>query len=104
MSAITDYARGRPCLIRVPGFCTFLDEQTVACHVPLAGYHGTGLKMADLFIAFGCSVCHDIVDRRQHKNLDSEYVRGLQLEGMIRTQHYILTHAPHLFVRFLEAA
>lgn len=99
MSALTKYAKGKPCLIRVPGYCTFVDEETVPCHVPLAGYHGTGLKMPDLFIAFGCRACHAIVDRREHTDLDRDYVRTLQLEGMIRTQHYILKHAPHLLVR-----
>ena len=43
------------------------DEQTVACHVPRMDYHGTGFKMADWFIAFGCFNCHDLVDRRRYR-------------------------------------
>lgn len=104
MSALTDYAKGKPCLIRAPGICTFQDEQTVACHVPLADYHGTGFKMADWFIAFGCFNCHDCVDRRRYRHLNMDLVRGWHLEGMIRTQAYILKHAPNLVITIVKAA
>lgn len=102
MSRLTEYAEGKPCMIRVPGFCSWDPATVVACHVPLMGYHGTSLKMHDFFCAFGCSICHDIVDRRIHQNqLDPSYVRALHLEGMIRTQAYILEHAPDLLARTL---
>jgi hypothetical protein len=104
MSALTDYANGKPCLIRAPGICSFQDDQTVACHVPLAGYHGTSLKMADWFIAFGCFNCHDCVDRRRYRHLEEALVRTWHLEGMIRTQAYILKHAPHLVLNMARAA
>lgn len=104
MSALTDYAKGKDCMIRVPGYCTFKVEETVACHVPLMGYHGTGLKMPDLFIAFGCGTCHAIVDRSQHIDLDDAWVRGLHLEGMIRTQAYILKHNPMLLANYAKRA
>lgn len=101
MSALTEYAAGKPCMIRIPGFCCFDPLTVVACHVPLMGYHGTGMKMHDFFCAFGCNVCHDIVDRRAHLDLPRDYVRQLHLEGMIRTQAYILEHAPNLLARTL---
>lgn len=104
MSALTDYAKGKPCQIRIPGVCSFQDEQTVACHVPLAGHRGTGYKMGDWFIAFGCFNCHDAVDRRRYTHLEAGYVRALHLEGMIRTQAYILEHAPHLVMNYIKRA
>lgn len=104
MSALTDYAKGKPCLIRAPGICTFQDEQTVACHVPLMDYHGTAFKMADWFIAFGCFNCHACVDRVRYMHLDKELVRTWHLEGMIRTQAYIIKHAPHLVINIARAA
>lgn len=104
MSALTDYAKGKPCLIRAPEICTFQDEQTVACHVPLMGYHGTALKMLDWFIAFGCSNCHACVDRQRYLHLDEALVRTWHLEGMIRTQAYILKKAPHLVINLARAA
>lgn len=104
MSALTDYANNKPCLIRAPNICSFQDEQTVACHVPLTGYFGTGFKMADWFIAFGCFNCHDCVDRRRYGHLEEAVVRTWHLEGMIRTHAYILKHAPHLVINMAKAA
>lgn len=104
MSALTDYAKGKPCLIRAVSICTFMDEETVACHVPLMDYFGKGLKMADWFIAFGCFNCHDCVDRRRYLNLDPALVRTWHLEGMIRTHAYILNNAPHLVINMAKAA
>lgn len=103
MSALTDYAKGKPCLIRIPGICTFNDEQTVAAHVPLADFHGVALKMADWFIAFGCMNCHDAVDRRRFRDrLDVSIARNFHLDGMIRTQAFILEYAPHLLLTLPE--
>lgn len=103
MSALTDFAKGKPCLIRIPGFCTFREEQTVPCHVPLMDYHGTAFKMPDLFVAFGCFECHEIVDGRKKIDvLSNDRIRLYHLEGMIRTQHYLMRHAPHLLARFIE--
>ena len=104
MSALTDYAKGKDCMIRIPSVCSFNNEQTVACHVPLAGYRGTGMKMKDLFIAFGCNDCHDAVDRRRYMDLDPEFARVCLLEGMIRTQEYITEHAPHLIANYFKRA
>lgn len=104
MSALTDYAKGKPCMIRIPNICTFQDEQTVPCHVPLMGYHGTGLKVPDLFYAFGCFNCHDAVDRRRYAHLDENLVRVWHYEGMQRTQAYIYANAPHLIVNYIKRA
>lgn len=84
------YAKGKPCLIRVPGWCNREKDTTVFCHYRLVGYSGMSLKMADIFGAFGCSDCHDIVDRRR---IVPEIPRSLcQLylaEGVMRTQAYL---------------
>jgi hypothetical protein len=104
MSALTDYAEGKDCQIRIPGVCSFQNDQTVACHVPLAGYHGTGLKTDDWFAAWGCFNCHDAVDRRRYKHLEREWVRNMHLEAMLRTQAAIIETAPHLVINFLKRA
>lgn len=104
MSALTDYANGKECMIRIPGECTFNDEQTVPCHVPLMGYHGTGLKMNDWFFSFGCKQCHDVCDGRAKTTHDREFVRVCLLEGMIRTHAYILDHDPMLLANYAKRA
>lgn len=105
MIDIRAYARGKPCLIRVPGYCNREKETTVYCHYRLVGYSGMGLKMADLFGAFGCSDCHDIVDRRR---IVTEIPRSLaqlyHLEGVIRTQAYLAERGILLFADSLTEA
>lgn len=95
MSELTEYAKGKPCLIRVPLICCFDDATTVACHVPLADFHGVALKMLDWFIAFGCATCHAVVDGKDNR-VAKAVARQFHLDGMIRTQAYILEYAPHL--------
>ena len=86
MTDLRKYARGKPCLIRVPG-CTGGGDDTVLCHYRLSGYAGTALKPDDFaFGALGCSYCHDIVDGRRKYEGDRSVVRLMHAEGVMRTQ------------------
>lgn len=78
-------ARGRGCMIRLPGICNHNSETTVLAHVRLAGVSGMGIKADDLLGAWACSACHDAIDRRRHTDLDRDAVRLAHLEGMVRT-------------------
>jgi hypothetical protein len=78
-------ARGRGCMIRLPGICNHNSETTVLAHVRLAGVSGMGIKADDLLGAWCCSACHDAIDRRSNMDLDRDYVRLAHLEGMVRT-------------------
>ena len=78
-------ARGRGCMIRLPGICNHNSETTVLAHVRLAGVSGIGIKADDLLGAWACSACHDAIDRRSHTDLDRDAVRLAHLEGMVRT-------------------
>lgn len=86
MPNLRDTARGRPCQIRVPRHCCFDPATTVLCHLRMAGLSGAGLKCEDLLAAFGCFVCHDIVDGRKDVGLTYDERRLLLLEGIARTQ------------------
>ena len=55
-------ARMQDCMIRIPGYCTHNPEETVLCHVRLAGITGIGRKSPDLIGAWGCAACHSILD------------------------------------------
>lgn len=85
-------AKGRPCLIRVPGWCNKDPTTVVFCHVRMPDISGAGFKAPDLFGAFGCSNCHDLVDGR--RGSWREYPQSLRdlmlLEGTIRTQLVLL--------------
>ena len=78
-------AKGRDCMVRLPGICNHIPETTVLAHVRLAGVSGMGMKADDLLGAWACSSCHDAIDRRAHTDLDRDYVRLAHLEGMVRT-------------------
>lgn len=61
---IRNSARGEDCCFRIVGICNFDTETTVLCHLS-DGAKGMGCKSCDLTsAAYGCSACHDAVDRR----------------------------------------
>lgn len=78
-------ARGRGCMVRIPGVCNHNSETVVLAHVRLTGVSGMSMKAPDIIGAWACSSCHDAVDRRNHTDLERDYVRLMHLEGMART-------------------
>lgn len=81
---LRNYARGMPCMIRMPGVCNGDPETTVLCHLRMAGISGMGLKANDLLATWGCSACHRYCDTH---GIDG---RTALLEGMARTQAHLL--------------
>lgn len=79
-------AAGRQCQIRIPGVCVSHPEDCSLCHAPLhAGFRGGSQKAPDLLAAFGCSKCHDEVDRRT-RYVEANFARLCFYEGVLRTQ------------------
>jgi hypothetical protein len=78
-------AKGRGCMVRIPGVCNHNSETTVLAHYRLAGVSGIGMKSPDILGAWACSSCHDAIDRRSHTDLERDYVRLAHFEGMART-------------------
>ena len=78
-------AKGRPCLVRLPG-CDGGGETTVLAHYRLAGYCGTGMKPPDSMAAFACVRCHDACDgRRTIEGYTRMEVRLAHAEACLRT-------------------
>lgn len=90
MIDLRKYAKGKPCMIRIPGWCNREPETTVLCHYRLVGYSGMGLKNYDIMAAFGCSSCHAIVDGQQQGGLSRSQREILLCEGVMRTQAYLI--------------
>lgn len=88
---LRDYARGKPCFIRVPGCCSHDPEQTVWCHVRLVSISGAGWKSPDLCGAFGCTRCHMVVDGQQSSDYSYDQRRLMLLEAMVRSQAYLVS-------------
>lgn len=83
---LRDYARDQPCQIRIPDVCNHNSATTVLCHLRMVEIAYQGSKPPDLIAAWGCSNCHDAVDRRRYMDLDFDFVRMCHLQGVIRTQ------------------
>lgn len=81
---LRNLARGRECLVRLPGICNGNPETVVLAHYRLAGTCGVGMKPVDTNATFCCSACHDEVDRRTRK-LEPDFVKLAFAEGVMRT-------------------
>ena len=80
---LRDSARGRQCQIRIPGYCSFDTSKTVLCH----GNDGGGTKTSDLWSAFGCFECHEIVDfRHRISEFSRDQIKLMHHDGIERTQ------------------
>jgi len=79
-------AKGRGCMVRLPGVCNFNSETVVLAHIRLAGVSGMGMKSPDLLGAWACNACHDEIDGRTHKSgLSRDELRLAHYDGMART-------------------
>lgn len=81
-------ARGKPCLVRLPG-CDGGGETTCLAHYRLSGFCGTGMKPPDSMGAWACVNCHDRIDGRVNCGLPKPELRLAHAEGVMRTQYEI---------------
>ena len=80
MTNLRKLARGKECLIRLPGICCGNSETVVLAHHRMMGMSGMGLKSPDWLGAYACATCHTHVDTHH----DAE-TRLAHLEGVVRT-------------------
>jgi len=97
MTDLTLLARGKCCLIRVPSYCSGDPEKSVWCHVRLIDISGMSIKSSDLLGAIGCGPCHDVVDGRTKTTFSYGERRLMLLEGMVRTQMWLMEQGILLF-------
>ncbi len=82
---LRDYARDKPCLVRVPGVCNNDPATTVLAHVRLAGISGMGMKAPDALGAWCCSACHAWADGKHGNTAKVDFY-----EGVLRTQNQLI--------------
>lgn len=88
MSKIRKSAKGEQCQVRIVGICNGNPETVVFAHL---GGGGMATKMPDLFGAYCCSSCHDVVDGRTKRGSHSANDIKIDfLNGMVRTQLILL--------------
>ena len=79
-------AKGRICMVRLPGTCVSGTDTTVLAHVRLAGITGVGVKSPDLLGAWACAACHLVTEREK----GDDWVQRCFLEGVMRTQNVLI--------------
>tara|TARA_Y100000310_G_scaffold288922_1_gene314988 strand:- start:390 stop:734 length:345 start_codon:yes stop_codon:yes gene_type:complete len=60
---LRDSARDQACTLNIIGACNHRTDTTVLAHLP-GTLPGVGAKACDLFAAYACSDCHDVLDGR----------------------------------------
>jgi cytochrome c551/c552 len=86
VSKITESARGEICQIRLLATCNHNRDTTVWCHpAGSSSGKGIGMKAHDLLGAYGCSACHDVLDRRVGTELPRIVVENAFHEGHQRS-------------------
>ena len=85
-------AKGRPCTCQIPGVCNGNLETTVLAHLNERSLFGVGIgqKVPDLFGAWSCSACHDVLDGRTKTDFKYWELRVLHYQGIMRTQNILL--------------
>lgn len=91
MSKIRKSARGKHCEVRLEGVCRDNTETTVLAHVNGAG---VARKSLDIFGAYACYDCHQVIDRLPSLNHLVQFDEAVMLlkfyEGVFRTQKEML--------------
>lgn len=82
-------ARGELCTFQIAGVCNYDRETTVLCHLPDES-NGWGQKASDHCAAYGCSACHDCIDRRSGPVLSGEDREFYMRRAMVRTWRRLL--------------
>lgn len=80
MTNLRKLAEAKDCKIRLPEICNRDSTTVVLCHIK-RGWCGS-IKPPDVVAVWGCSACHDVIDRRAanpwtEEELDSMILRAL---------------------------
>jgi hypothetical protein len=95
---LREYARGKPCMVRLLGVCNHDLATSVLAHERVSGISGAGIKAPDIFGAWCCSKCHDVLDGRVQSDLTYEQ-RRLSLSDGVRGTQYCLWNAGIIAVK-----
>ena len=79
-------AQGKDCTLRVPGACCFDPDYTSLNHITTKKFSSMGGKVNDTFAVYGCTPCHDIIDRRVKSNFTDGELAIYKLDALAETQ------------------
>jgi hypothetical protein len=86
---LRDSARGEECTLQIFPYCNGNPETVVLCHLPSGS--GMGQKSPDWFAVYGCSTCHDIIDKRMRVEPRIEFdIQCIEQDALFRTWNRML--------------
>ena len=77
-------ARDEGCTFQIVGVCNYNPETTVLCHLSDES-SGMGKKSDDVSAAYGCSSCHDAIDRRAFSQELEDHRDWYERRAMVKT-------------------
>jgi hypothetical protein len=90
-TALRDFARNKPCMVRLVGICNWRWETTVLAHIRRAKVAGASIKPPDTCAVWACSSCHDEIDRRTRNDRVRE-IEGDLLDALVRQHAWYAEH------------
>lgn len=91
MTKIRKSAKGQECMVRLVGVCNGNAETTIFAHFrELALGCGTSHKPNDLFGAYACSSCHDVLDGRSKTAYERDWIIAEFRRAVMYTQKALL--------------
>jgi len=92
LTKLQKFARGKPCMLRVPGVCRPApeNENTCLCHAPHP--NRGGLRKDDQWGAVGCEPCHSWIDGRTHQEANAAYVYSYWMSAIFEWQGMLMEH------------
>lgn len=82
MKDLRKLARGKPCMVRIPGVCNHNPDTTVLAHIRRGGVAGVGQKPPDTCGVWACSNCHSVMG--DGYAVDGVFTEGDILEALCR--------------------
>jgi len=76
--------------VRLIGICNHNSETTVFAHYRKGGLGGIGKKPKDIFGAYACSACHDVLDGRVKAEIDLFTLDSEFKSAVLRTQEILV--------------
>lgn len=80
MTNLRKLAEGRDCKLRIPETCNRDSSTVVLCHIK-RGWCGS-LKPPDIVAVWGCSACHDVIDRRVKSTFSESEIDAMILTAL----------------------
>jgi hypothetical protein len=86
---LREFARGKPCYLRLYPYCNGNSETVVLAHIRRGNVAGVGQKPCDSAAMPMCSSCHDVFDGRVQTSVQRTVIDAEALRGLVQWLTYV---------------